>query len=327
MHVRPLSELEMLSPWLDRSAGPPPSRAPVRPPQPPKLLLILAPPRTGSFHLCRLLWDLGYGMPTEYFNRNVLYRQLLSRWGERPRWQRWLLRWRGDAAPINQRWLQRLVLERWAESKLTGSVFFSCKLQPFQLPGRFESLWPELKHALTAAGCACRADQPILVLLRRNWRAAVASFHLSRCSGAYDLGITPTFQHRPLADLLDADALSESAALYHQHLQWLFLASRAVQPLVIHHEDLVDDQITTLWRTLSHCDPALARKRLDDVRPMLAATIEREETPWSAQRREWLERIGHGLEQLSEEGRIALDRDGPLLDWLQAQPRDLGQAS
>lgn len=319
----------MLSPWLDASA----SMSPPQPPAtPPRVLLLLAPPRTGSFHVARLLWQLGYGKPTEYFNRNPLYRSLLSRWGERPRWQRWLLRWRGDAVWVQRRWLRRLVQERWASSSLTGAPFFSSKLQPFQLPGSFGAMWPRLQRDLQTAGCLPPDQRSLLLLLRRDWPAAVASLHLSRCSASYDLGITPTFQHRPLNDLLNADALVDTAALYHRHLRWLQDACQVIQPLVLHHEDLISDQVASLMRVLEHCDPAFgawisSRSLGDSQRQALTVQIARDSSPWSQQRREWLMRIGSLLEQLKQQGRIPLAHDEPLLGWLLSLPGDPAAAS
>ena len=64
-----LHELEMLSPWFDASA---PALTPAVDPATSqgkrRLLLLLSAPRSGSYHLCRLLWHLGYGKPAEYFN-------------------------------------------------------------------------------------------------------------------------------------------------------------------------------------------------------------------------------------------------------------------
>lgn len=310
----------MLSPWFDRTSnqtfvteGFADSR-----PQP---LLILAPPRSGSFHLARLLWQLGYGRPTEYFNRNSLYRTLLSRWGTRPRWQRWLLRWRGDAVWVQRCWLKRLVEERWCRSSLSTTAFFSSKLQPFQLPGSFAQVWPRLQRCLHAAGCAAPDNRSLVLLLRRDWQAAVASYHLSRCSGAYDLGIMPTLQHRPIADLLNPEALIETAALYRHHLQWLVEATTVAQPLVIHHEDLVANQIDILWRVLRHCDPALSRVSGPDQlqeakRHALAVSIARDNSPWVEQRSAWLERIHQLLAQLIDQGAIGLAHDAQLLAWV-----------
>jgi len=329
MHLQPLPELEMLSPWFDCSASWLDSSQANLPLSPSlRGLLVLAPPRAGSFHLARLLWHLGYGMPTEYFNRNTLYRSLLSRWGSRPRWQRLLLRWRGDRVWPQRRWFRRLVLERRACSRLSGSEFFSSKLQPFQLPGTFASIWPRLQRELANAGCLTPDQRSLLLLLRREWTASVASYHLSRCSGAYDLGITPTFQHRPLAHLLHPEALLESADHYHRHLRWLHDATRVVQPLIVHHEDLVRDQVSSLWRLLQHCDPALAEQRLSPAwRDLLSVPVLQDQSAWAGKRRSWLIRIGQLLADLNHQGRIPLARDQPLLDWLAAPPTDRAGAA
>ena len=325
----------MLSPWFDRSApqlhmsrSDQPAGADI----PPQTLMVLAPPRAGSFHWCRLLWQLGYGKPTEYFNRNPLYRSVLSRWGELSRWQRLLLRWQDEGLGIQQRWLDRLVQERWAASALTGTPFFSFKLQPFQLAGSFEQIWPRLQRQLHAAGCQCEGKANVVLLLRRNWRAAVASLHLSRCTGAYDLGMTPTFQHLPLAALLDPEALTGTAALYYRHLHWLMQATAVAHPMVLHHEDLVADQPRTLWRLLRHCDPALA-DTLEfpipgtDWMGSLSVSIGGDPSPWGMERRQWLERIDAVLDELCDHGALALDHDRVLLQWLMSAAGDPAQES
>lgn len=315
----------MLSPWFDRSSDQGifvTNRTNLQP----RVLLILAPPRSGSFHFARLLWQLGYGRPTEYFNQNVLYRTLLSRWGTPPRWQRFLMRWQGDAVWVQKHWLKRLVEERWTHSSLSGTAFFSSKLQPFQLPGSFAELWPRLQRSLKTAGCTPPDNTSLVLLLRRDWRAAVSSYHLSRCSGAYDLGITPTFQHRPLSDLLNPDALIQTAACYGRHLQWLQAAAMKAQPLVIHHEDLVAHQIDTLWRVLHHCDPGLSGlngpEQLEEAkRDALAVSIARDSGPWVKQRSTWLQRIHRLLDDLIDQGEVALADDPQLLAWITGDPK------
>ena len=59
--------------------------------------------------------------------------------------------------------LRQLVLERRACSRLSGTEIFSSKLQPFQLPGPFASIWPRLQRAVdryhprtAQAGCPPR---------------------------------------------------------------------------------------------------------------------------------------------------------------------------
>lgn len=53
--VYQLGELEMLSPWFDNSDLET-SRSKAA-----QLILIVALPRSGSYLLCRQLWELGYG--------------------------------------------------------------------------------------------------------------------------------------------------------------------------------------------------------------------------------------------------------------------------
>ena len=66
--VYQLGELEMLSPWFDNSDLET-SRSKAA-----QLILIVALPRSGSYLLCRQLWELGYGRPFEYCNPNAQIR-------------------------------------------------------------------------------------------------------------------------------------------------------------------------------------------------------------------------------------------------------------
>lgn len=276
--LQPLRELELLSPWFDASS-------PTQVDQPPieglrRWLLLLAPPRSGSFHLCRLLWQLGYGRPTEYLNPNPLYRASLSRFGR----------------PESRAWLRSLVAERSACSVFSGDPFFALKLQAQQVRGSLRQVlrrrFPEPRQAL-----GLQPGPPSVVLLRRRDRvAAIASLHFSRCTGAFDLGLVTTHQGLPIASLLDPAAIATSIAEYDGHLAWLEQACRQLPPLLcLEFEDLLADQPACLQRLVATLEPAVVPDVED---PRLAVRIRRDDSPFTAERRLWLERISAVVRQL-----------------------------
>lgn len=276
--LQPLRELELLSPWFDASS-------PTQADQPPieglrRWLLLLAPPRSGSFHLCRLLWQLGYGRPTEYLNPNPLYRTSLSRFGR----------------PGSRSWLRSLVAERSACSVFSGDAFFALKLQAQQARGSLRQVlrrrFPEPRQAL-----GLQPVPPAVVLLRRRDRvAAIASLHFSRCTGAFDLGLITTHQGLPIAQLLDPPAVASTIAEYDAHLAWLEQACLQCPPLLqLDFEDLLSDQPACLQRLVAALEPAVV-PAADD--PRLAVRIRRDPSPFVPERRRWLERISAVVRQL-----------------------------
>lgn len=274
---RALRELEMLSPWFDASAPRPQEPLPDARPQlqPAQLLIVLAPPRVGSFHLCRLLWGLGYGKPTEYFNPHPLYRSALGRW------DRW-----GSRA-----WLRALVRERSAVSIFSGRRFFATKLQPFQRRGSYLAVLERLQRPLRRAGLLT-PDPPFVVRLqRRNWQAATASLHFSRCTGAYDLGLETTHQGLPFDHLLDPQALAQTCAEMARHRAWLQEGCRALPPqLELSYEELISQQPEQLGRLVAGLEPGLDLAE-PGIQAALRRPIRREHFPWDDERRDWLRRL------------------------------------
>ncbi len=301
----------MLSPWFDASS-PWAAADPCR--QPPTPYVLLAPPRAGSFHLCRLLWNLGYGRPSEYLNPNPLYRQLLGRWAPaRPPWRRLGQPDRHRSGWPRRHWLERLVAERSCCARLSGRPFFGLKLQAFQLPGSFGQLWPRLQRQLGEAGCG--APVRLVLLRRRNWRRMVASLHLARCTGAYDLGLIPTYQHHRLEDLLNPAALAQAADLLRRHLLWLRqAAAHDPAPLLVDHDDLLVDQAAALGRLLAWLDPEALQAPALELQA-LARPIQPDPSPWRQQRSALLERLEALLEQEIRADRIGLAREEELLAW------------
>ncbi|MCP9917483.1 Stf0 sulfotransferase family protein [Cyanobium sp. ATX 6F1] len=267
----PLRELELLSPWFDASS---PTQATVAAIEEPKrLLVVVAPPRSGSFHLCRLLWPLGYGRPTEYLNPNPLYRSILGRFGQV-----------GSRA-----WLQTLVKERSARSSFTGTPFFALKLQAQQGRGSLKQvLRRHFPSPLEALGL--RPEPALVVRLRRRDQvAAMASLHFSRCTGAFDLGLVTTHQGLPIGQLLERSAIAQTMAEYQAHLSWLEQGTREIAPVhSLDLEDLVSDQAGTLLALVQALEPEASPSH---QHPHLGVRLRREASAYVAERRDWIERI------------------------------------
>ncbi len=275
--LEPLRELELLSPWFDASSPTQADQPALQGPR--RWLLLLAPPRSGSFHLCRLLWQLGYGRPTEYLNPNPLYRASLSRFGRV-----------GSRA-----WIRTLVAERSAASVFSGAAFFSLKLQAHQERGCLARVLRR-RFPPPRADLNLGQDPPLVLLLRRRDRtAAVASLHFSRCTGAFDLGLVTTHQGLPIQQLLDPAAIAGSIAEYHDQLSWLEQASRQLPPChCLDLEDLVADQPGSLQQLVQALEPQIV-VAADD--PRLAMRLRRDSSPFTAQRQQWLLRIRQEVER------------------------------
>lgn len=271
IEVEPLHELELLSPWFDSSSPTQAVAVPIE--QTKRLLVIIAPPRSGSFHLCRLLWRLGYGRPTEYLNPNPLYRSILERFGRV-----------GSRA-----WIQTLVRERSARSSFTGTPFFALKLQAQQGRGSLQQvLNRQFRSPLAAIGL--RREPALVVRLRRRDQiAAMASLHFSRCTGAFDLGLVTTHQGLPIGQLLDRGAIAQTMAEYLAHLSWLEQGAKEIPPThTLDLEDLVSDQAGSLLQLVQSLEPEANPIGND---PRLEVRLRRDASPYMAERRDWIERI------------------------------------
>jgi LPS sulfotransferase NodH len=288
-----LHELEMLSPWFDASAPAlPPAVDPVIPQGTRRLLLLLSAPRSGSYHLCRLLWHLGYGKPAEYFNPHLRagwhrYQPLGT--GLLPKLRR---RLRREVQPhrLDAPWLMRLVMERSAHSLLSSQLFFSAKLQPQQL-GPLPAALATSFAPLARQGLWAPFEQvpPALVLLfRRDWLGAMVSHHLALCSGSFDQGRLFSFQLRPITALGSREALLSDLASYRALLEALLAnRRRCIYPIhVLAFEDLMQDQPRTLARLIQALEPDEPVQPLE-AHPALAVQIQRAIDPWAPQQTAW----------------------------------------
>ena len=326
-HVRLLLEQEMSSPWFDVSNQFwPPGTSPFcqRPPSwgERSFLLILSPPRSGSYQLCRLLWELGLGMPAEYFNPIIsksLYRfskpsNSAGRFLHHPlfylrrHFPRWPVGRSIDQAPgfPDRNWLQNLILERSARSKISGRRFFSIKLQAHQL-GRVSTALQRVFAPMSSGGFwqPFSIDPPkIILMFRRNLARSVASFHLSLCSGSFDEGRIFSYQHRPLRTLGDQQSLLTDLAAYRVHLEWL-VDALAHSPFPIHglaFEDLISHQheiLDTLIRVVDPLDGCQqSRKQLDPLDFRIAQDCSYEAITWRQERQQWLTHLEDRIHQL-----------------------------
>ena len=265
--VYQLGELEMLSPWFDNSDLET-SRSKAA-----QLILIVALPRSGSYLLCRQLWELGYGRPFEYCNPNAQIRSALSRFGRRP-WQ-------------------NIIRARSASPVFDPQLFFSCKVQPYQehisIKQHINQLWEPLSRRNWLEKQDDKLKYKLIFLRRSNVVRSAASWHFSLCTGAFDKGLTYTFQRWPMAALFDHKYLIKSTTEYQRKLHWL-KQSQADYPdaQVLTHEELLSDPIRKLAELINYLSPGANDSRIENA---LNFRIERDRSPFSKERMKFIEEI------------------------------------
>ena len=128
-------------------------------------------------------------------------------------------------------------------------------------------------------------------LQRRNWQAATASLHFSRCTGAYDLGLETTHHGLPFERLLDPQALEQTCMEMARHRAWLEEGCRALPPqLELSYEELINQQPEQLGRLVAGLEQGLDRSE-PGIQEALRRPIRREQFPWDDERREWLRQL------------------------------------
>ena len=265
--VYQLGELEMLSPWFDNSDLET-SRSKAA-----QLILIVALPRSGSYLLCRQLWELGYGRPFEYCNPNAQIRSALKRFGKRP-WQ-------------------NIIRARSTSPVFDPQLFFSCKVQPYQehisLKQHINQLWEPLSRRNWLENQDKKLKYNLIFLRRSNVVRSAASWHFSLCTGAFDKGLTYTFQRWPMAALFDHKYLIKSTTEYQRKLHWL-KQSQADYPdaQVLIHEELLSDPIRKLAELINYLSPGANDSRIENA---LNFRIERDRSPFSKERMKFIEEI------------------------------------
>lgn len=304
-----LLEWELCSPWFDASAPRLPGTElpaeeggePVTAGDgPPRLVLLLAPPRCGSYHLSRLMWLHGYGKPVEYLNPHL--RQVLARfappWPSRDpalvRLTKALMQRLGWPQPSTT-WWQTLVKERSTLSRRSGQPFFAIKLQRGQA-GTDAAALRRTFEPLAQRGLWPRYDRTppvVIALFRRDWQRAVVSHHLSLCTGAFDQGRIVSFQHRPITCLGNPQALAEDLAAYRLQLEWLLVCveQSGFPARVIAHESLVRDQETELAALIRAIDPQAPGEEELRRHGSLSPRIARERSVWVSRREAWLDHL------------------------------------
>ena len=295
--VPALHELEMLSPWFDASSPkllpeetkPNPIEQSERPR---RLLLVLSAPRNGSYHLCRLLWQIGYGKPTEYFN--PFFRVRLRRFNPKRNKIRRLYEHLGlqfRPKQVGSGWLEQLVKERTARSRITGNPYFSAKLQPDQLDN-LQSLLSNTFAPLAKKGNWLPFEQqpPFLLLLyRRDWKATVISHHLARCTGSYDQGRITTVQHRSINEIGQRSTLLEDLMECRHQLKALTTSLETViYPIhCIAFEDILNSQTEALSAIIRNIDITEESTITIENHPALSFYIERPKNPWANHLKCW----------------------------------------
>jgi len=281
--VYQLGELEMLSPWFDNSDLET-SRSKAA-----QLILIVALPRSGSYLLCRQLWELGYGRPFEYCNPNAQIRSSLSRFGRRP-WQ-------------------NIIQARSASPLFDPQLFFSCKVQPYQehisLKQHINQLWEPLSRRNWLEKQDDKLKYKLIFLRRLNAVRSAASWHFSLCTGAFDKGLTYTFQRWPMAALFDPKYLIKSTTEYQRKLLW-FKQSQADYPeaQILTHEELLLDPISRLAALINYLSPSADATCVKDA---LNFRIEADRSPFSNERKEIIQKI----EGLIHKFNLMLDENEP----------------
>ena len=308
LEIPALHELEMVSPWFDASAPRTPTATPRPQPAEPEtrqLLVVLSIPRCGSYHLCRLLWQLGYGKPAEYFNPSL--QPLLARFHPeaKHRYQRVLYRTKQRLQPHHPtpQWLEGLVQERTSTSTITGQPWFAAKLQPDQL-GSLPQALNRVFEPLARKGYwkPFHIKPPALVMLyRRDWTAMVLSHHLARCSGSFDQRRIFTHQHRSITQLGAEQALLEDLSCAKRHLEALtHTLETSLYPIhLTDFESLLSQQTHMLATLISRIDPYSPPPADLGNSPKLQFKIARTPDPWASDLATWQQHLHSRFQELN----------------------------
>ena len=197
-----LCELEMISPIFDLK-GHQSNQDNNGSKLPPGRLLILSPPRSGSYYLCRRLWLDGLGMPLEYLNS--LHLKAMAK---RLRLPLQPCRWRDRPSDRLEQTLSQI------SSLRSCNGWFALKLQPSQLQP-----WCRKKDTPIDLLGTVFADWTVIPLLRRDWFRQLASLIISRASGAYDLGLNFSWCDGAGGELLTPRRLSQARRQLEQDLK------------------------------------------------------------------------------------------------------------
>lgn len=194
-----------------------------------RFILIAATPRSGSNMLSRMMRQLGYGVPLEYFHRRY-GRDCAQRWGVRE----------GPAFAAD-------LLEAVVRHRTIGG-FCAVKCLPDQFP------------ALSKAVAANRHGIPqhVIHLWRRDTLSQAISLRLAERSGVWNFTSGPTTRPNETLDLFDLEALQRTRkSLVVGELGWRAYLQKSGAPVVhVTYEDLVADRARELGRLVAFVDPA-----------------------------------------------------------------------
>jgi LPS sulfotransferase NodH len=189
----------------------------------PRKLLILAPPRTGSSHLCRLMINAGIGIPHEYFNE-LHIRRLAGRFG---------ILGAADAFQMSADSLLRYVQQLFAVRSRDG--LFATKIQHKQY-----RLFIQNKIEFNVFDGA-----NLVYLTRKDVLAQAVSWHFAELTGRWSFDHWNLTRPKEEADFYDVAAINTCVdeILAEQVLWEYFFHKNRLLPLRITYEDLVEDPI------------------------------------------------------------------------------------
>ena len=193
-----------------------------------RFVLVAATPRSGSNMLSRMLRQLGYGVPLEYFHGRY-GREFARRWG--------VVEGPAFAAEL----LEAVIRHR------TTAGFCAVKCLPKQF-------------AVLSAGLAAshHAIQPwVIHLWRRDTLAQAISLRLAEQSGVWCFTEGPTTAPDETIDLFDLEALHRARkSLVIDELGWRAYLLKSGAPAVhVAYEDLVAHRARELGRLVGFLDP------------------------------------------------------------------------
>ena len=206
---------------------------------PRRKLLILAPPRSGSYMLCRLMVNAGLGVPHEYFNQ-IHIAVMGERWGVPNARNGERLR----EPAVMLRYLHALFAHR------TQRGLFAAKLQ-----------YKQYELFLRGPVGDLLLDGAMLVYLtRRDTVAQAVSRHFAEVTGRWSFERTRLTRPRQAEQLFDVAAIAHILAEIHaEEILWERLFVRlAATPLRLSYEGLCDDHPGALRAVAGACGVAMA---------------------------------------------------------------------
>ena len=186
--------------------------------RPRRSYVICTIPRSGSWLLCRQLYNAGIGVPSEYFKPEHIA-ALSVRWGADPR----------DV---------RAYLHVLQAHRTTPNGAWGTKL-----------MWNELKRHRATVKIELMSRALPIFLVRGDTTSQAASMLVSWITGIWGFGTTPTTSPRADLDWDPRKLPPIEDAIRREYGMWReFFASRRVTPFVVNYEAFVADQPGTVAR-------------------------------------------------------------------------------